>query len=178
MKKFLIIVATVVVLTVAGVFFEVPDRVDYAFNGMSSYDMDKYTETKFELHDETFNITLPNSDYEKETTLLEFDGMKLILKKVEFVGTGYNVYIESVGVSEFDYGRIISMDDVSDLTFQSEECGKMMFSKTGRGFGKDTIRYTFSIYPITPSNEKYLPDLKCSLEIKDLYLKDYIRKEE
>jgi hypothetical protein len=178
MKKFLIIVATVLVLTVVGVFFDVPERVDYAFNGMSSYDFDKYDEIREDFH-QTFNITLPNPAYEKETTLLESDGMKLILKKVEFVGTGYTVYIDSIGVSEFDYGRIIAIETISNTTFYSEECGEMRFTLKGRGPAEnDTMPYMLSIYPIDSSYEKYLPDLKCSLEIKNLYLKKYDRIEE
>lgn len=176
MKKYVITILIILIVSTCTVGFAIPERIGYSINGMAGYNQDDYNVVSEKLTD-TINIKLDMENYvNHDEVLYKNENVSLVMEQITFTGTGYNLRIRSKGHSNFNNGYIITLSNTKDKVIATKT-GNLIFQLLGcDALIDDSMVYTFALYPENKIDTKKLINLKCDIDFGGLEIKKYIRK--
>lgn len=178
MKKYAF--ALILLLICCGIIivFSVPDRVQYAFNGMAGYNLNRYETHTTKLQKCTLDIDF--STYQKEpfTVCKYSDDVYINLDSIVFNGGSYTFKFISYGNSSFSLGNIIRFEDNNEDLYIDNSFGEFVFQFKGAdALENDTINYYFDLYPnFENCNINDFAAMSVSIPIDTMTLVSYERK--
>lgn len=148
MKKYILVLVAVLSCCAVLVIFSVPDRIEYAFNGMGAYAHDDYNKLVADLPNGSLDIDF--STYKKSPiTVYKYnEDVYLNLESIVYNGNSYTFKFVSYGKSSFSKGDIICFEENNEDVYVKNDVGEFVFQISGVGSLKnDTVEYSFSLYP-------------------------------
>lgn len=148
MKKYITALVLILICCSMMIVFSVPDRVQYAFNGMAGYNLEKYQRNITKLENCTLDIDF--STYQKKPfTVYRYNNdVHMDLDSIVFNGDSYTFKFISYGSSSFSSGHIICFEENSKDIYIHNSFGEFVFQLKGvDALENDAINYYFDLYP-------------------------------
>lgn len=176
MKKYIVLIAAVLVVCAVIGCFSVIDRIQYAVNGMTAYDTDDYTEESSPLERKDVEI-----DFSRYTgapiTLYEIEGAKLCIESITYRGSSYRFKMVSSGISTFERGNIILFNEASDQVTLDCGFGELIYCYIGSDAREgDSAVYYFDLYSETTVDTNAFTSMRIVLPIENMMYVTYERR--
>lgn len=175
MKKFIVIICTVIIAAGVIIGFDVINRIQIWKDGIAAYNEDDFEITYEKLGKVSKNIDMKTYDGEEIEILKYGDNLSLILEDIEYLGDRYYLHFVCKGYSEYDYGQILSYENQIDTEIETSEGIFILAIKGVDQIYKDERRYDYYFYPKENIDSEKVSNIEINLEMDNIMLVSYDR---